>query len=354
MASTSRGTPPGWTSRRRPLLLGAAAAAAALLTGCTADGDGAAPSTTPAPPVPTPTPTPVPTPTPTPTPTLSTVPAWQAGPGEVQPEIKLAATRFVELVGTWGLGEGDLEGAQARLGAEGIDPALAERSSDLRDDLAVAASVTVGYPQYGGLTPTAASVMITTTQDLLLSSGDRTSRQSTADVRLGRAGPESPWTVTALSPDRGAPSSGQVSAAGQQVLDNPNLRLPAAAVRDVEQGRVDDGLLAILDGLSRDHVLDVQVFETGHPTNVFATGRPSRHSVGRAFDVWRIDDRPVADPSTPPELIEAVMRQASALGATEVGGPVDLDGGGTSFFSDQVHQDHLHVGLGPGRPSGQP
>jgi hypothetical protein len=41
------------------------------------------------------------------------------------------------------------------------------------------------------------------------------------------------------------------------------------------------------------------------------------------------------------------MEAAAAYGATEIGGPEDLDGetGRRPFFSDALHQDHLHLGF---------
>ncbi|MFD7834155.1 hypothetical protein [Streptomyces sp. NPDC059761] len=45
--------------------------------------------------------------------------------------------------------------------------------------------------------------------------------------------------------------------------------------------------------------MSVSVVRSGHPLNVFGTGRPSDHPVGRAFDVWAVDGHPVVDPATP-------------------------------------------------------
>jgi hypothetical protein len=39
------------------------------------------------------------------------------------------------------------------------------------------------------------------------------------------------------------------------------------------------------------------------------------------------------------------MRVAASVGPYQVGGPVDIDGGGSQYFSDQSHQDHLHLGF---------
>ena len=39
------------------------------------------------------------------------------------------------------------------------------------------------------------------------------------------------------------------------------------------------------------------------------------------------------------------MRIAAGTGAYQVGGPEDLDGGGSQYFSDLTHSDHVHVGF---------
>lgn len=288
-------------------------------------------------------------------PTLDPAPAWAAGPGEEQPEVKLAATRFVEAVGTWRDSEGDPASAGERLAAVGGDPSLPGQTSQLLDADALASTVTVEYPQYGGLTSTSASVMTLLTQDLLTADGELVQRQAALDIRLARATVEDDWAVTAVSPDPAdAAAAGQVSEAAESVLANPNIRLPGPARRDIQAGRMDDDLLRLLDGLGTERVIDIHVLLTGHPTNVFDTDRPSNHSLGRALDIWRIDGELVVDPATPPELIEQVMLDAAELGATEIGGPSDLNGDRPGFFTDLVHQDHIHVGVSDGRPPAQP
>jgi hypothetical protein len=39
------------------------------------------------------------------------------------------------------------------------------------------------------------------------------------------------------------------------------------------------------------------------------------------------------------------MQAARSAGAYQVGGPVDLDGSGASYFADDTHQDHIHLGF---------
>ncbi|TCW21146.1 hypothetical protein EDD19_12828 [Dietzia cinnamea] len=67
-------------------------------------------------------------------------------------------------------------------------------------------------------------------------------------------------------------------------------------------------------------------------------------------DIREIDGRPVVDTRPGDDRVLRLMRRASELGATEVGGPVDLNGPRNGFFSDDVHHDHIHLGITPGDP----
>lgn len=66
------------------------------------------------------------------------------------------------------------------------------------------------------------------------------------------------------------------------------------------------------------------------------------------MDIWRIDGALVVDPSTPRDLLAAVMTKAGQLGATEIGGPFDLNGERPRYFTDDLHKDHIHIGVTEG------
>jgi hypothetical protein len=59
-------------------------------------------------------------------------------------------------------------------------------------------------------------------------------------------------------------------------------------------------------------------------------------------DLWAVDGVPVVDRATCPW--REPLQAASAAGATEVGGPQAL--GGRGHFTDDTHQDHVHLGFG--------
>jgi hypothetical protein len=268
----------------------------------------------------------------------------------VDGQAKHAAARFVERVGTWG----SLEPPVARVVAAGYPGELAALAAPLLDVPAREARTSIVYPQYGGLTPTASSVMVLARQELRSERGVQV-REVLLDVRLVR-GAGGTWQVSStLDPPRPqlAPRRhGGPTALGRVVLDNLQLRISEPARADIPDRRVGDPILAVLDALARTHILQVQAFVSGHPGTVYPTTRVSNHAVGRAVDVRSIDGRPVIEiPRDDPILVE-LMIAAAAAGATEVGGPVPIAGRG--FFTDGVHQDHLHLGITPTKPPAAP
>lgn len=278
--------------------------------------------------------------------------AWLPGPGEVSPEVKTAATQLVELAGSWDDGSGAPEEMAARLAAGGLPADLAASAGQLAHADADQAAVEVLYPQYGGLTTDQASVMVLVRQDLRMT-GETSSRELILDVRVGRGG-DGVWRVTGI--EAGAPPAptGGVSELAERVLAHPGIELPEPGRADIRAGYVDDSILAVLDAVARDHVIDVQVFRTGHPADIFGTDRSSQHTLGRAFDVWRIDGQLVVDPATPRDLLVEVMTAAGLAGATEVGGPFDLNGPRRGYFTDALHADHLHLAVTAGKQPAVP
>ena len=210
----------------------------------------------------------------------------------------------------------------------------------------VASTLQVTYPQYGGLSRDlrSASVMVVATQTFRETSRSAPrSRQFIVDVRLERTA--SAWHATkAIVPGQADGASSTTIDPGR-ILTNQNLILPDPARADVAARTIDDRVLTMLEGLSKQWRLTVQVLKSGHPRNVFATDRISNHTLGRAVDIWAIDGKPVIDQRA--SSWRAVMGEAARLGANEIGGPADLDTvvGRRPYFTDDVHQDHIHLGF---------
>lgn len=288
-------------------------------------------------------------PTPTASSTLPAVAAWAPGTEEPFPQIKQAATAFLERAGTWGAsGQGTPEAVAARLVDAGVRADVAATAAVLAAPDAEGSTIRIGYPQSGGQTATDASVMTSLTQTLQRD-GTVEERQLTLDVRVQGAG--AAWGAIGIVPLTPLAGPGTLGPNATAVLGNPRIRLPGAAEADLRTGALDETMLGVLNGLGQHHDLDVAVFYDGHPPHVFATDRVSNHHVGRAVDIWAVDGRSVASLRQDTAFLDPVLVLAAQLGATEVGSPYDRNGPKGGYFTDAAHQDHLHVGVSAGRPA---
>ena len=258
--------------------------------------------------------------------------------GEPVAELKVMATEFLQAVGTYEKGGGNAEALATRLAGLPADPAVAVGRLLVPT---AASAVEIVYPQLGGLTEDAASIMVVFTWRLL--EDDReTSVVRTADVRLRREA--GAWRVTAVESLGGEPTgSPEITPLAQAVLANDRLDLPDSARWDIQSGRIGDEILQVLQDLSQQHTLRVAVLASGHPHNVFESEYVSNHTEGRGVDIWAIDDTPVVSLRDPDGPLPALVQGLVAQGITEVGSPFDVDGPGGASFTNTVHQDHLHV-----------
>jgi hypothetical protein len=267
---------------------------------------------------------------------------WVAAPGEVHPSVKRRALSALESIGTWdAAGGGSVAAAAARLRALGVEPALAGQAEPLLG--AERAAVTrVVDAQYGGILASSSSVLAVLEQWRLDADGHVHKGGTTVDVRLVAAAPR--WQITELRPASPGPASSALPASARAVLASTRIRLPHAARADIASDQVHASVLDALLALGERYVVDVSIVRSGHPIYVFGTSRRSDHPRGRAVDIWALDGRRIVDPANR-AFVERAMRVAASVGPYQVGGPVDLDGGGLQYFSDQTHQDHLHLGF---------
>ena len=257
--------------------------------------------------------------------------------GEPSPEIKQAAAAVVQALLTYPVGEGDVDAARQRLSGLPAAPEVADRVVPLLRSRAASSAESV-YPQYGGLLESSSSVMVVTRIRSRGPEGDATVVR-TLDVRLERR--TEGWVVTDLASLGGQrPPTSAASGAGDAVLANPRINLPASARWDILAGRVDDRVLQTLTAMSDTHDLAVTTFSTGHPAEVFGTSSVSNHTEGRGVDIWGIDNQPVIAQRGEDSPLRTLVADTLALGVTELGSPWALGGGS---FTNTLHQDHLHV-----------
>jgi hypothetical protein len=119
---------------------------------------------------------------------------------------------------------------------------------------------------------------------------------------------------------------------------------------DLASGRLDLRVQALLAALAERHRIRISCLRTGHSTYVKGTRRVSNHTVWRAVDIDQVDGQPV-NPRSPAvrALVAWLDRLDGPLRPSEVGCPFRL--GGRPFFSDEGHQEHVHIGYS-GPPQG--
>lgn len=264
--------------------------------------------------------------------------------GEPIPEVKQLAADVLQAIGTYEEGGGTIEGATTRLAGRAA-PAIVQNAVPLlKPD--VASAVDIVYPQVSGLTATQAGIMAVFRQRTLQNREEK-SVTEVADLRFKKT--PAGWVVSELVTTGGslppAPAK-PLSAPAQAVLDSDRINLPDPARRDIEGGAVDNRVLQVLLGLAEQRTLDVTVFASGHPRNVFGLNRVSNHTVGRAVDIWAVDGMPVITQQEQSGPLYPLMRPLLSQGITELGTPWDVDGpkAGASF-TNTVHLDHLHLGF---------
>jgi CHAP domain len=145
---------------------------------------------------------------------------------------------------------------------------------------------------------------------------------------------------------------GGAGASLEALLDNPRLKLPEGARSDLASGKVDPRLVAVLGKLVERHEVGLSVIKTGHD-QFTSSGSVSNHFHGRGIDIASVDGRPVnVSNLAARDLVEDLAALPKGLRPEEVGAPWDL--APAEFFSDQAHQDHIHVAFDSEAPAELP
>lgn len=208
----------------------------------------------------------------------------------------------------------------------------------------------VHYPQLGGLTDEAASVMVVTEQRWRDAEAvEDTSAASwvrTIDVRLRRA-PDGPWRLEGVASVGGAPvDSEPPSQDAAALLTDDRVSLPDSSRWDILDGSIDPALVTLLRRIGERVPVGAVAVRSGHPVHVFDTDRVSHHTLGRAVDIHTVAGSEVVtqrEEGTPAhDLVQWLYEQPEVAG---IGSPWALDGFGGRSFTDVVHQDHIHVAV---------
>ena len=210
---------------------------------------------------------------------------------------------------------------------------------------------TIEYPQLGGHRDDRISIMVVVHQEL---GGEGTvdaerAETRTMDVRLVR-GASGAWEFEELASAGGQPVArpADLSPLAASVVDDPRIDLPDTAIWDIYSGNTDPELLEAMLDIAERAPYSVIVVKTGHPHNVFGTDRVSNHTVGRAVDIHEVGSELVIDSHDKTSFIYALSEWlVSRHDIREFGSPWRFEDAVAHNFTDEVHHDHIHVGVHP-------
>jgi hypothetical protein len=276
--------------------------------------------------------------------TAGFVSRYQPAAGEVLAEAKTVAGRAAERLATYQdatahqpVIAGLLPGDQAPAGLlRAAAPLLLPGGSSTGE---------VVYAQLGGLTPGAAAVLVVLRQRFRQADDQETVTTRTLDLRLRRA--RGRWLLDRLASAGGqaAARPPRLSSVARAVLDDPRIQLPDSARWDIHRDAIHPRLLATMRAMAERFPYAVTVLASGHPRNVFGTGRRSNHSAGRAVDVHRIDGKLVVNQAGRDAPAFRLAQWLDRRDVSELGSPWVFAGDQGRSFTNTVHRDHLHIGF---------
>jgi hypothetical protein len=271
-------------------------------------------------------------------------PTFEPARGEVLVQAKRVAGQAVQRLTTYSAETSQKAAAAALLGPRRDPDALVKAAAPLFVPGATSVGEVV-YAQLGGLTASAAAVMVILRQTVSDANGQTTVTTRTLDVRLRRSGGR--WVLDKLASAGGGPAArpADLSQAARAVLDDRRIQLPDSARWDIHRGLVDQRLLRLMEAMAKRHPYAVAVLVSGHPRNVFGTNRRSNHSAGRAVDVYAVAGRPVVSQRGRGSAAYRLAGWLDDAGPTELGSPWRFADGGARSFTNTVHRDHIHIGF---------
>jgi murein DD-endopeptidase MepM/ murein hydrolase activator NlpD len=135
----------------------------------------------------------------------------------------------------------------------------------------------------------------------------------------------------------------------QRVLNDEGLDIYQCGREDIEAGKIDRRVLAVLEYLrSKGFTLRISALECGHGI-LTESGNVSEHSTGDAVDIAEIDGVNVTGHQGPGtlvhELIEDVLQLQGPMQPHQVISLEDFPG--EVSFAEPSHYDHVHIGYRP-------
>ncbi len=135
----------------------------------------------------------------------------------------------------------------------------------------------------------------------------------------------------------------------ERVLSDKGLDIYQCGREDIEQGKIDRRVLAVLEYLrSKGFTLRISALECGHGTYT-ESGNVSEHSTGDAVDIAEIDGVNVTGHQGPGTLVHKLIEDVLELqGPMQPHQVISLENfPGEVSFAEPSHYDHVHIGYRP-------
>lgn len=210
---------------------------------------------------------------------------------------------------------------------------------------------TVEYAQLGGHLDGRISIIVVIRQEIGVEGSGEPQRveKRVMEVRLFRS-EFGAWELETIASAGGHPIErpDDLTPLEAAVVDNPRIDLPDTAAWDIYAGGMDPALMQLMLDIAGRTPYAVVVLRTGHSYNVFGTPRVSNHSVGRAVDIYMLDpDSPfvVESHDTSSKFYAVSEWIVSRSDIKEFGSPWRFPDAVAHTFTNQVHHDHLHIGV---------
>ena len=274
---------------------------------------------------------------------------WEPTKYEVEPEAKRMGA-LVAYLSTNYESDWTLDDVVATLpeGSAAIDGLV--REVDLVHHTGMWSRGTVEYVQLGGLRNGRVSNIVVIRQDLGVDGNREPVRTETRvmEVRLQRD-EFGEWEFYLLPSAGGVPVERPADAHPlvDAVVNDPRIDLPDSAIWDIYSGHTNPAVLRLMSEMADFTPYSVVVLRTGHSYNVFETDRVSNHSVGLAFDIYKLESEQLVVDShhTSSKLYELSEWLVSRSDIKEFGSPWLFPDAVAHTFTDRVHHDHLHIGV---------
>ena len=268
---------------------------------------------------------------------------------EVQPEAKylgaLVAHRITNYESTSTLD--DVLGSVDPVGPEFVDAMVLEVQSVHHPGMW--SRGTVEYAQLGGWLDNRISIIVVIRQEIGRENSGSPERVETRTMEIRLAGSAAGgWTLETIASVGGRPIDRPIDLdpIAAAVVDHERIDLPDTAVWDVYEGKIDRQLLELMLDIADRMSYSVVVFQTGHAYHVFGTDRVSNHSAGRAVDIYSFESKLVIDSHDRSSDLYALSEWiVSRYDIREFGSPWRFPDAVAHTFTNEVHHDHVHVGV---------